>query len=359
MGGIMESMKLLQELTEAFGVSGYEDDIVEILKKSFKGKADMVKDRLGSFVAAKKGTSASPKIMFAAHMDEIGFMVKEVTKEGFIKFIPIGGWWEGNLAGMRVSIMTKNGDRIPGVIGLKPIHELTPEERKKLPEIDNMYIDVGATKKFHPGEKLGIKPGDPIVPEGKFEQMQNSDLILAKAWDDRVGCALLVDLVNNLVATEHPNTIFLAGTVQEEVGLRGAKTSAALIQPDIGFALDVSICRDTPGNDGDAAEKLGSGTGILIYDRTMIPHTKLRAFVCELADQNNIPYHLTSIKGGYDTGAIHLTNFGVPCLALGIPTRYVHSAASIISYEDYTNVLNLITLIAKNLDAETLKQITK
>ena len=180
---------------------------------------------------------------------------------------------------------------------------------------------------------------------------------MSKAWDDRVGCALLVDLLNNLTAAEHPNTVYLAGTVQEEVGLRGAKTSAFAVAPDIGFALDVSICRDTPGKNNDGVEKLGAGVGILIYDRTMIPHAKLKNFVCELADLNNIPYHFTSIKGGYDTGAIHLSNFGVPCLALGVPSRYVHSGSSIISLEDYEKVLDLITLIVKNLNAEVLQQI--
>ena len=355
----MDRISLLRELTEAFGISGYEDDVIKILKSHFAVRAEIIRDRIGSIIAKKPGTSERPKIMFAAHMDEIGFLVQEITKEGFIKFLPIGGWWSGNLPGLRVKIKTKKEQLVPGVIGLKPIHEMTPEEQKKLPDLENMYIDVGAAKKFHPKEKLGIRPGDPIVPAAEFEQLANGDLFLAKAWDDRVGCALLLDLLDNLVATDHPNTVYLAGTVQEEVGLRGAKTSAFTIAPDIGFALDVSICRDTPGNNNDAVEKLGAGVAILVYDRTMIPHSKLKEFVCELADQNNIPYHLTSIRGGYDTGTIHLTNFGVPCLALGVPCRYVHSSGSIISLEDYENVLNLITLIVKNLNAEVLQQITE
>jgi len=355
----MDRISLLRELTEAFGISGYEDDVIKILKSHFAVRAEIIRDRIGSIIAKKPGTSERPKIMFAAHMDEIGFLVQEITKEGFIKFLPIGGWWSGNLPGLRVKIKTKKEQLVPGVIGFKPIHEMTPEEQKKLPDLENMYIDVGAAKKFHPKEKLGIRPGDPIVPAAEFEQLANGDLFLAKAWDDRVGCALLLDLLDNLVAAEHPNTVYLAGTVQEEVGLRGAKTSAFTIAPDIGFALDVSICRDTPGNNNDAVEKLGAGVAILVYDRTMIPHSKLKEFVCELADQNNIPYHLTSIRGGYDTGTIHLTNFGVPCLALGVPCRYIHSSGSIISLEDYENVLNLITLIVKNLNAEVLQQITE
>jgi endoglucanase len=187
--------------------------------------------------------------------------------------------------------------------------------------------------------------------------MANGDLYMAKAWDDRVGCSLLVDMLNNLVAAEHPNTVYLACTVQEEVGLRGAQTSAFAISPDIGFALDVSICRDTPGNDTDLSEKLGAGVGILIHDSTMIPHARLKDFVCELADLNSIPYHFTSIKGGYDTGTIHLTKYGIPSLAIGVPTRYVHSSSSIVSLEDYENVLKLLTLIVKNLNSEALKQI--
>jgi putative aminopeptidase FrvX len=353
----MERIKLLKELTEAFGVSGYEVDVFNLLRNNFTGNVTLTKDRLGSIIAKKVGTSEKPKIMFAAHMDEIGFMVKEITKEGFIRFIPIGGWWVGNLPGMRVKIKNKKGEYTPGVIGLKPIHDLSPEERKEFPKIEKMYIDVGGTSKFDIKEKLGIRPGDPIVPDAKFRQLANTDLCMAKAWDNRVGCALLVELLNNLTATEHPNTVFLAATVQEEVGLRGAKTSAFTVAPDIGFAIDVSICRDTPGHEDNFVEKLGAGASILIYDRTMIPHVKLKEFVCELAGLNNIPHHFTSIKGGYDTGEIHLTNFGVPCLALGIPSRYVHSASSIISLEDYENVLNLMTLIVKNLDSEALKQI--
>ncbi|MEO0094565.1 MAG: M42 family metallopeptidase [candidate division WOR-3 bacterium] len=355
----MNHLQNLKELTEAFGISGYEDDVIKLLTEKFQKHAKILRDRIGSLIGQRRGTNDTPKIMFAAHMDEIGFMVKEITKDGFIKFLPIGGWWDGTLPGMRVMIKNRKGELIPGVIGLKPIHELSPEERKKLPEIENMYIDVGATKNFQISEKLGIKPGDPIMPVGPFSQMANTDLLLAKAWDDRVGCALLIDILEEIAAVEHPNTVYLVGTVQEEVGLRGAKTSASLIQPDVAFAIDVSICRDSPGYDAESVERLGAGVAILIYDRTMIPHRNLRDFVIELAETNNIPYHLTSIKGGYDTGAIHLTNFGVPSLALGIPTRYVHSTSSIISYEDYENLLKLSVLIVKNLNREVMEQILK
>jgi putative aminopeptidase FrvX len=353
----MDRIEILKELSEAFGISGYEENVINLLKKHFGDRVSISRDRIGSVIARKVGKSDRPKIMFSAHMDEIGFMVKEITKEGFIKFLPIGGWWAGNIPGMKVRIRTRKGGDIPGVVGLKPIHELTPEERKKLPEIKDMYIDVGGAKNFNSKEKLDIRPGDPIVPEGSFERMANSNLLVGKAWDDRVGCALLISLLDNIAGDEHPNTVYLVGSVQEEVGLRGARTSAYAVDPDIGFALDVSLSRDTPGNDGEAAERLGGGASVLVYDSTMIPHVKLREFVCDLAEANKIPYHYTSIKGGYDTGTIHLTKFGVPCLALGVPTRYIHSGSGIISLEDYDNILKLITLIVKSLDEKVLNQI--
>ncbi len=353
----MEGIDLLKELSEAFGLSGYEGDVADILKKHFGSRVTIGHDRIGSVIARKDGTSERPKIMFSAHMDEIGFMVKDITKEGFIKFLPIGGWWPGNVPGMKVLIRTSKGSLVPGVVGLKPIHELTPEEKNKLPEVKDMYIDVGVTKGFDPREKLGVRPGDPVVPAGTYERMANGDLLMGKAWDDRVGCALLVSLLDNLKDVKHPNTVYLVGTVQEEVGLRGARTSAYAVEPDIGFALDVSICRDTPGNESDAGEKLGGGAGILVYDSTMIPHVKLRNYVCDLAEANKIPYHLASIKGGYDTGTIHLTKYGVPSLALGVPTRYIHSGVSVISLEDYHNILKLITLIVKNFNDDMLQKI--
>jgi len=353
----MDRIELLKELADAFGISGFEEDIAKILIEKMPKGLKIDKDGIGSVIAEKVGSQETPRIMIAAHLDEIGFMVKEVTKDGFIKFLSIGGWYMGNLPGMRVRIKTRKGDLVPGVIGMKPPHELNEEERKQIPKIEHLYIDVGATKSFKLKEKLDIRPGDPIVPDYSAEVMANSDLLLGKAWDDRAGCGLLIDLAHSIIAVDHPNTIYMVASVQEEVGLRGAKTAAQKVNPDIGFAIDVSVCRDTPGNEPDAAEQLGSGVSILIYDSTMIPHRRLRNFVCEIADLNSIPYHLTSLRGGYDTGRIHLTNFGVPSLAIGIPSRYIHSGSSIISLEDYENVLKLLTLIIKSLDSEALNQI--
>ncbi len=355
----MDRIALLTRLTEAFGISGFEGPIAKLMEEYLKKFAVVTRDRLGSVIARKAGRSEQPKVMFAAHMDEIGFLVRTVTKTGFIKFLPIGGWWTGNLLGQRVRVLNKKGSEIIGVIGHKAIHEMKEDEKTKMPDIESLYIDVGATAAFNIKERLQIRPGDPIVPDARLEAMANSDLLLAKAWDDRMGCALLVELLNNIAAVEHPNTVYLTATVQEEVGLRGARTSAHTVAPDVAFALDVGLSRDTPGYEEEAEERLGNGVSILIYDRTMIPHVGLKDFVIELAEINNIPFHLTTIKGGYDTGIIHLNQSGVPSLALGIPTRYIHAHYGIINLNDYENLLNLITLITKNLDEEALNSIQK
>jgi endoglucanase len=357
----MERKELLKQLTGAFGPSGYEAEVAAIMKRALAVRCTVQQDKLGSVVGEIKGRNDSPKIMFAAHMDEIGFVVESVTKGGFIKFLPIGGWWEGVLPSQRVLVRTRTRD-VVGVIGSKPPHDLKEDERKKIQEWKSLYIDVGVTKDYEVKEKLGIRPGDPIVPIGEFTALENS-LYLAKAWDDRVGCGLLVEAAERIAAGSsagsNPNTVYLAGTTQEEVGLRGAKTAAALVNPDVAFAVDVSTAKDTPGEDGDSDERLKNGVAILVYDLSMIPSIKLRDFVIDLAEKHKVTYHLASVRGGYDTGRIHLHSIGVPSLALGIPTRYIHSHNGIIAESDYENTLRLITLIAENLTGDVLNEILK
>jgi endoglucanase len=287
--------------------------------------------------------------MVSAHMDEVGFLVKSITKSGYIQFLPIGGWWSQVLLGQRVLVRTRKGD-FPGVIGSKPPHELTEEERKRLPDIDKMFIDVGCSDGFDVQEKLGVRRGDPIVPVSPFTEMANG-LLMAKAWDDRGGCGILVEVGRQLKERKHPNTVYLVGSVQEEVGLRGARTAADVVKPDLALALDVSLCYEHPGKAGpDVDERLKNGASILVHDRSMIPNVRLRDFAIETAEQTEIPYHLTTVRGGYDTGAIHLTGGGVPSLAIGWPTRYIHAHAGILAAEDYDSVVKLVTAIIEKLD---------
>src|SRR5699024_9469929 len=201
-------------------------------------------DHLGSLIGKKTGTENGPKVMVAGHLDEVGFMITRIDKDGFLYFQTIGGWWNQVMLAQRVTIMTKKGN-VTGVIGSKPPHILSPEERKKPVEIKDMFIDIGASSKEE-AESLGVRPGDSVVRYLAFTHMTNEKILLAKAWDNRIGCAIAIEVLNRLKDENHPNIVYGVGTVQEEVGLRGARTSAHLIKPDIAFGVDVGIAGDTP-----------------------------------------------------------------------------------------------------------------
>jgi putative aminopeptidase FrvX len=353
-----QTEKLLKELTEAYGVTGHEEDVARIMARHLKPICKISYDKLGSIIAEKTGLPKGPKIMLAGHMDEVGFMVKEITKEGFIKFLPLGGWWPHVVLSQRVCIRTSKGD-VVGVVGSKAPHLLEAEERKKVVEIKDMYIDVGATADNNVAQKLGIRPGDPVVPISPFTMLKNKKAYLAKAWDDRIGCALIIDVMKKLTKIKHPNTVYGVGTVQEEVGLRGATTSVSSVDPDVGFVLEVGLAMDTPGIDGERKEKLGAGPSLYVYDSTMIPNTRLRDLVIEVAEKKKIPYHFASIlRGGTDGGKIHLHRSGVPTQTIGVPTRYIHSQAGILHRDDYDHTVTMLTEVIRRLDQKTVRGLT-
>jgi endoglucanase len=217
-------------------------------------------------------------------------------------------------------------------------------------EKKDMYIDVGASNETEARETLGIRPGDPIVPDSPFRLMANPRLAMAKAWDDRVGCALVVDTLRQLKSLGHPNTVYGVGTVQEEVGLRGARTSVDV----------VAIAGDTPGvKPEEAAEKLGKGPSILVYDGSMIPNRRLRDLTVEAAEAEGIPYQFGMVAGGgTDAGAIHVYAGGVPSLVIGVPCRYIHSHTGIIHLDDYDNAVRLLTAVIRRLDQQATERLT-
>lgn len=359
MAELDSTLQMMKELTDANGVPGNEAEPRQVMKKHIEPFADEVLvDRLGSLIAVKKGAQEGPKIMVAGHLDEIGFMVTRIDDKGFVSFQTLGGWWEQVMLAQRVTIMTRKGD-VPGVIGSKPPHILTPEARKKPVEKKDMFIDIGASSKEE-ALAFGVRPGDSIVPVCDFTVMRNEKLLMAKAWDNRIGCAIAIEVFRQLKGQAHPNTVYGVGTVQEEVGLRGAKTATHLIQPDIGFSVDVGIAGDTPGvTDKEALSKAGDGPQILIYDGSMISHSGLRNFVTDTADELGIPYQFDYVAGGgTDAGAIHVTAHGVPALAISIATRYIHTHAGILHRDDFDNAVKLIVEVIKRLDADQVKRLT-
>jgi len=353
-----KTLSWLKQISETPGVSGYEQRVKSLLTERLSGLTEVGGDRIGSVIFKKRGSTDNPRIMLASHMDEIGFMVKHITKEGFLKFVTLGGWWEQVMLGQRVTVMTASGD-IPGVIGSKPPHILSAEERKKVVQKKEMYIDVGAADEKEAKEQLGIRPGDPIVPFSIFTVMANGKLLMSKAWDNRIGCAVMAEVIEELSCQAHPNTVYGVGTVQEEVGLRGAKTSCSAIDPHVAFAVDTCVAGDTPGvSEDQAASKLGKGVAISIYDSSLIPYPRLRDFVISVAEKNNIPYQLEfSEGGGTDAGRIHLHGQGVPSLVLSVPTRYIHSHNGIIHRDDYDSAVRLLVAVLRKLDNTKCNQL--
>ncbi len=295
--------QMLQELAEAPGVPGFEAPAREVMGRYLKPVADQViTDNLGGVAGVLRGGSERPRVMVAGHLDEVGFLVSHITEEGFLRFQTLGGWWSQVMLAQRVRVLTRKGELV-GVIGSKPPHLLSPEDRKQPVEISDMFIDIGARSRAE-AEELGVLPGDPVVPICPFTPLGKGDLLMAKAWDNRAGCAVAVRLLHELKGTDHPNTVYAVGTVQEEVGLRGAQTMSERINPDVAFAVDVAIAGDTPGiKEHEARAKLGQGPVVLLYDASMVPHRGLRDLVVETAAQEGIPLQFEVMpRGGTDAG---------------------------------------------------------
>jgi putative aminopeptidase FrvX len=350
--------KLLCELSEAKGVAGYEKEVRDVIRGHFEPIGEITQDKIGSLICKKRGSADQPRVAVAAHMDEIGFMVKYVTKEGFINFSSLGGWWDQVLLAQRVLIKTSKGDVI-GVIGAKPPHLLSDEERKKVVQKKAMYIDIGATSQQEV-EEAGVRIGDPIIPVSEFTILAGSRAYLSKAFDDRVGCAVLIAAMQRLVGTGHPNTLFGVATAQEEVGARGATTSVDVINPDVAIISEVDIAGDVPGiKPEETPIKLGGGPVLLAYDARMIPNLQLRDLVIDTAKSCDITLQISALEGGAtDGGPIHLHKSGVPTVVLSVPTRHIHCHNAIVRREDFDRAVELLTALIKRLDKKTVAGLT-
>jgi len=353
----MGNVRLLERLSKASGISGDESEVASIMIEELGNKTQVRRDKLGSIMFEEKGKKEEPRIMVAAHMDEVGFIVQNITKEGYIRFHPVGSWSAQAIVGHRVIIKGYYGS-VEGIISSIPPHFLKGKEQRSL-EIEDMLIDVGGKDRDEVIKDFGIKIGSPIIPFPYFGPMKNPKLIMGKAFDDRIGCSLVVELMGKIQNMEHPNTIYAVGTCQEEVGMRGARTASQLIEPDVAIVLEGSPADDYPGLAKDSPQAaLGEGVQIRCFDPTMITNRKLIEFVTAVAEKNNIKYQLAvRTAGGTDAASIHISNIGVPTIVLSVPTRYVHSPLGIIHMEDYENCLLLLTRMIRELNYQVVKNL--
>jgi endoglucanase len=337
----------LEKLSNACGVAGREEEVRSLMKTFLKPYVDEVReDKLGNVIGVKKGKKNAPKVMLAAHMDEIGMMVKTISKDGYLQFTKIGGIDDRILLAQKVIVHTEKGP-LHGIIGSKPPHIQKEEERKKVLTYDELFIDVGAENEEQ-AKKMGVKIGDSIGFDIKFAKVEK-DIVIGKAFDDRVGCAVMVEAMKQLKKTEC--TVYAVGTVQEEVGLRGATTAAFGIYPDIGIALDVTVAGDVPGvKEVEAPIKLRKGPSIEIADMGLITHPKVLRLLVDAAEENKIPYQLeTGLPGSTDAARISLTREGVPSGVISVPTRYIHSPTSLLSLKDVEYAVKLTAAVLQKI----------
>ena len=356
-----KSIKFMKEMMEAFGPSGFEREVNSLFKKHMTPYVDeVITDKLGSVGFVAKGSVERPRVLITGHTDEVGFIISSLTEEGFLTFNQLGGWFDQVLLGQRVVIRGNKGD-IHGIIASKPPHILPEEERKKVVEKKDMFIDIGATSRQE-AEECGIKIGDPVVPYSTFQLIQNDKVAMGKAFDDRIGAFVFAEAMKRMKGQSitHPNTVYGVATVQEEVGLRGAATIAHVVDPDVAIILEVDIAGDVPGiKPQDAQAKMGKGPSMLTFDAGMIPNQPFKEWVIDVAKQCQIPLQLSQMKGGRTDGApIHMSRAGCPTVVISVPTRHIHSHSGLLSLKDAENTVRLVIELLKRLDEKTVEGFT-
>lgn len=339
-------IELIKKLSNAHGVSGFEDELREIIKEELEKHADEIKvDSMGNLIATRNGSEL--ELMLSAHMDEIGFVVKQIDDKGFIRIAPIGGWFSQIALAQRVVLYGKQ--KIYGVIGCKPPHLMKDEERKKAIEISDMFVDIGAKSK-EDVLNLGINVGTPVALDREVALLTNNR-ITGKAFDNRVGVAVAMEAFRRSKSKE---TIHFVATVQEEVGLKGAKTSAFSIEPDVAIAVDSCVSADFPGSESAHMDiALGKGAVITVVDasgRGLIVSQTVLKWLKETAEKYKIPYQLEVAEGGTtDASAINLTKSGIPAGVVSIPARYIHSPVEVVDLNDVYSAVELIARATENV----------
>jgi putative aminopeptidase FrvX len=342
---------LLKELSEAIGISGKEDAVRAIVLDAIRGHAGSIRiDPLGSVTAIKAGTGASGlRVMLAAHMDEVGFIVMGFESDGLIRFSSVGGVDDRILPGLRVKV---GENLVPGVIVWTPIHKNTDQNVVKM---SSLRIDIGASSKDEVSGK--VKRGERIAFDSRFLEV-GEGMMRGKSFDDRAGCSLLIDV---LQGDAYPVDVLAAFTVQEEIGVRGAQVAAQTFNPDVAIVLEGTTAHDLPNPTDEPDEdeppnptcRVLGGPALTYMDRSMIVNPRLVAFLRETAEAEGIPYQVkTMLGGGTDGGAIHLANGGVPTAVISLPCRYIHSPSAYLHRDDYDHTLQLIKAVLNRITPE-------
>ncbi len=343
------TVDLLRTLADAPGPPGFEEPVRKIMVDAIKPFAGSITfDGLGSIIATQ-GTSG-PRIMVDAHMDELGGLVRRITPKGLLTMQMLGGWLDQALVDQRWTIVGSKGP-VRAVTGIRDVHVVPSDERGRVFSRDSLFLDIGATSEAEV-RAMGIEAGDPVVPDAPFAVLNGTGNYLGKAWDDRVGCGVVVEAMRRLATLPHANQIVWALTTQEEVGLRGAHTAAERIKPEIGIAIEGGITGDVfPGRPEETQARLGAGPGIFLFDSSALPNRKLTAFTREVAAANHLPLQADLVQGyGDDSAEIQKSNGGVPTVNLVVPVRYTHAHNGVMNRRDFDQMVDLLVAMLQKLD---------
>ena len=352
-----QTVELLELLANAPGPPGFEEPVRKIMVERMKPLADKISyDGLGSVIAMQGGSG--PRVMIDAHMDELGAVLRRITPDGFLTMQMLGGWLDEALVGQRWIIVGSKGP-VRATSNVRDAHLTSAGDRDKLIDTrDRIFLDIGA-KSADEARQMGVAPGDPIVPDAPFAILNGTENYMGKGWDDRVGCAILIELMRRLARKPHPNQLFFAATVQEEVGLRGAHTSAEMVKADVGIALEAGVTRDVYGvQREEAQEVLGGGPGLFLFNSSQLPNRKFVALARQTAERKGIPLQDEFVVGyGDDAAEIQKSNGGAPTITLVVPVRYTHVHNGIINRRDYDRTVELLAAIIERLDQATVSQL--
>lgn len=353
----MESVQLIEKLSNAPGVSGFEDEVVTIGKTYINSSFNIEEDRIRNLFIHKPGSKKGlPKVMLDAHSDEVGFMIQSINSNGTMKFLNLGGWNPQTVSAHAVKIQTSKGDWIKGVVATKPTHFMTPDEMKKPVQLSSMVIDIGATSKQEVIDQFQVQVGAPVVPDVKFEYDKKNDLMIGKAFDDRLGCAALLEVMKHHIQDITDLDIYGVFSSQEELGLRGVNVSVKKINPDIAIVLEGTPADDTFNSTDFIQAGLRKGPQIRHMDRSVLSNPRFVRFAIEVAKNNNITFQeAVRSGGGNNAGVITLHDRSIPTITLGIPVRYIHSHHCIATLSDFKHLVNWCKAILNSLTPEIIE----
>lgn len=357
--GLDATAELMRELTEAPGPSAFEEDVRRVVVREYEAlDARIEYDGLGSVLARIGPAQDGPTIMVTAHMDEVGLMVQHITADGFIRVKNLGGFLGHAYPDQRWTILGRSGP-VLAISGLPTVHVTPQSQRNQVWTVGQVFLDVGATSRAEV-EAMGIRPGDGIAPLSPFTVLPNGRYA-AKAWDDRVGLAVMLAAGRRIQAEgiRLPSDVVWVATTQEEIGLRGAQTAVDLADPDLGISIEAGVSADYPGiGPTQAQEQLGGGPGIFLLDSSMIPNRKLRDFFFDVAEAEGIPLQADVLTGyGEDGAEIQRYDTGRPSANMTVPTRYLHAHTGIIQRSDFDQAVELLIQVLMRLDAETVAEL--